>query len=170
MRPSPGGITASGLSATTLLLIILGLVAVEHRPALASEQPGTMPVVGLVYTEFDPPEPDWMPGHRGLDLTVSVGDRVRAPRLGVVGFVGEIAGVPIMTIWHGRARSTYQPVETKLLPGQMVQPGDVIGHIVAAGQHCDVPCLHWGLRIDDVYLDPRLLLGGGRVRLISVHD
>ena len=129
-----------------------------------------MPVPGPVQTEFDPPEQDWLPGHRGIDLSATVGERVLAPRDGVVGFVGEIAGTPIITIWHGTVRSTYQPVSTGLSPGVAVTTGAVIGRIAPQGGHCAGRCLHWGLRSGEHYLDPRLLLGGGRVRLISVQD
>lgn len=152
--------------------VLLGLVTLSsgRPPVLAATTLGTMPVPGPVQTEFHPPEQDWLSGHRGLDLSATVGDKVRAPRAGVVGFVGEIAGTPIITIWHGTVRSTYQPVVTSLSPGATIASGAVIGRIAPQGGHCAGRCLHWGLRSGEQYLDPRLLLGGGRVRLISVQD
>lgn len=151
---------------------LLGLVTLimPRPPVLAAQILGTMPVPGPVQTEFHPPEQDWLAGHRGLDLGATIGEKVVAPRAGVVGFVGEIAGTPIITIWHGTVRTTYQPVVTSLSPGATIATGTVIGRIAPKGGHCAGRCLHWGLRSGEHYLDPRLLLGGGRVRLISVQD
>ena len=152
--------------------MLLGLVTliIGRPPVSAATNLGALPVPGPVQTEFHPPEQDWLPGHRGLDLSTTIGGKVLAPRAGVVGFVGEIAGTPIITIWHGTVRSTYQPVATSLSPGAAIASGAVIGRIAPRGGHCAGRCLHWGLRAGEHYLDPRLLLGGGRVRLISVQD
>lgn len=61
-----------------------------------------------------------------------------------------------MAITHGRLRTTYQPVSASVRVGQRVGVGQQIGRL-AAGSHCAVSCLHWGLKAGDRYLDPTLL-------------
>lgn len=114
---------------------------------------------GAVLSEFDPPDPDWLPGHRGLDLGATAGDEVRTPRDGILEFAGTVAGVPVVVVAHGAARATYQPAATTVPTGWPVAAGDVIATVAGAGGHCAGRCIHWGLRIGERYADPRLLLG-----------
>ena len=114
---------------------------------------------------FEPPAPDWLPGHRGLDLAAPAGSEVRSPRDGVVAFTGKVGGVPVVVILHGTARATYQPVTSLAEVGWPVAAGDLIGTVAPAGGHCAGGCLHWGLRIGERYADPRLLLGSVHVVL-----
>lgn len=164
-----GGTSKQTIGISTIAVFVISL-AVWRIPAQATLPPGVMPVAGAVEAEFAAPTPNWLPGHRGLDLAASVGQDVKAPQGGRIGFVGEVAGTPVVTLWHGAIRSTYQPVSSARLPGETVITGEVIGRIAADGGHCAGQCVHWGLRSGEYYLDPRLLLGGGRVRLISVQD
>ncbi len=124
------------------------------------------PVAGEVIRDFDPPKLDWLPGHRGIDLAAVAGLPVRAPAAGVIGFVGDVADTPVVTLHHGNSRSTFQPVDSELRVGESVDAGDRIGVVAARGGHCAARCLHWGLRIQDHYLDPRLLVETVRVRLV----
>jgi murein DD-endopeptidase MepM/ murein hydrolase activator NlpD len=128
------------------------------------------PVTGPVVAEFDPPDPDWMPGHRGVDLTASPGSEVRSPRAGTVAFVGRVGGVPVVVVTHGSARATYQPVVASVQQGWPVAVGDLIGTIAPSGGHCAGRCLHWGLRIGERYADPRLLLGRVHVVLTPAES
>ena len=45
-----------------------------------------------VLRAFDRPEHDWLPGHRGVDLSLPVGGQVVAAGPGVVAFAGVVAG------------------------------------------------------------------------------
>jgi murein DD-endopeptidase MepM/ murein hydrolase activator NlpD len=115
-----------------------------------------------VVSGFRPPDHDWEPGHRGVDLAARAGDPVRAMTAGTVGFVGTVAGTPVVTIVlaDGR-RLTHEPVRGSVAAGTRVREGEVIGSVAAAGGHCSASpgCLHVGLRTGDGYADPLSLLG-----------
>ena len=152
------------------------LVAVLLVAALA---PGTVtlrangqtlwPVPGPIIAEFDPPYPDWLPGHRGIDIATAPGQPVRTPREGVIQFAGVVAGTPVVVIGHGVLAATYLPATTALAPGVPVVAGQVFGE-VGSSDHCLRTCLHWGARAHGRYVDPRLLLGRYRVVLTSLVD
>ncbi|MET1036623.1 MAG: peptidoglycan DD-metalloendopeptidase family protein [Aeromicrobium sp.] len=116
---------------------------------------------------FEPPADPWGPGHRGIDLRSEVGAVVRSVAAGRVTFAGRVGGVPVVTIDHGRERSTYQPVEARVRVGDAVTARQVIGTLLGTRSHCAGACLHLGRLAGEDYLDPMDLLGGGRFRLIS---
>ncbi len=128
------------------------------------------PVPGPVVREFDPPEPDWLPGHRGVDLAAAPGATVRTPRDGVIAFAGRVAGSPVLVVGHGAVRATYQPVEAGATVGSTVRAGQPIGQIVSGAAHCTPTCLHWGALVGDRYVDPRILLGRAHVVLLPTAD
>jgi murein DD-endopeptidase MepM/ murein hydrolase activator NlpD len=134
-------------------------------PAAASEPAparGTWPLapVPSVARPFDRPEQQWSAGHRGADLVGRPGQPVRAALAGTVSYVGRIAGRGIVTVDHGRVRTTYQPVAAVVARGEQVSEGQMIGRLLLAGSHCaPVACLHWGLIRGDTYLDPLTLVG-----------
>jgi murein DD-endopeptidase MepM/ murein hydrolase activator NlpD len=115
-----------------------------------------------VVSGFRPPDHDWEPGHRGVDLAARPGDPVLAMTAGTVGFVGTVAGTPVVTILlaDGR-RLTHEPVRGSVPAGARVREGQVIGSMAAAGGHCGGRggCLHVGLRTGDGYADPLSLVG-----------
>lgn len=152
-------------------LVVLLLVSTAAVPAAAEEEPWSWPVDrdGLGRT-FDPPATEYGAGHRGIDVEAPAGSTVRSVAPGRVTFVGQVAGVRVVTIDHGDSRSTYQPVRSLLQVGDAVERGERIGVLEAGHSHCSGPCLHLGrLAPDDSYLDPLDLLGGGRFRLITPH-
>lgn len=130
------------------------------------------PVDGRVVRGFDPPARPWLAGHRGVDLRADVGDPVRAAADGRIGFAGKVGGKPVVTVVHGRLRTTYEPVEATVSAGDRVSAGNVIGHL-AAGHDCggSAPaCLHLGLLRGKVYLDPMRLFADPEIRLLSEAD
>lgn len=139
-------------------------------PVLAAtvlDGPYTWPVDGPVVGPFDPPPKPWLPGHRGVDLQAPAGSPVRAVTGGVVRFAGRVATRPLVSIDHPNGtRTTYEPVQPLVSAGEAVAAGDIIGTLLAGHPGCVSPCLHWGLRDGDTYLDPLSLLGLGRVRLL----
>jgi murein DD-endopeptidase MepM/ murein hydrolase activator NlpD len=151
------------LSVAALLTIC---VALGIGPARALQ---FWPVPGPVIAEFDPPDPDWLPGHRGVDLAAEPGAAIRSPRPGVVQFVGSVGGVPIVVISHGVVTATYLPATTELGVGDSVVAAVSFAQ-VAEGDHCAVTCLHWGARANGRYVDPRILLGDYQVVLTPVTD
>ncbi|MFC7340795.1 M23 family metallopeptidase [Saccharopolyspora griseoalba] len=114
---------------------------------------------------FEPPEHAYGPGHRGVDLAGASGQPVLAAADGVVVFAGRLADRELVSLEHtGGLRTSYEPVHPLVETGQRVSRGQPIGRLQPG--HCPEPCLHWGARVDDAYVDPLGLLGGGRVRLL----
>lgn len=121
-----------------------------------------------IISEFNPPESDYGPGHRGIDLPAAHGEEVVAVASGTVVFIGKIDGVPNIAIDHGSDRSTYQPVNADVHEGDRIATGDVIGTLTNRGAHCASTCLHLGRVQGDEYRDPAELLDEvGRFILIS---
>jgi len=153
-----------------LLALLSALLLVPSSSAEAEASPWTWPLGHhSVDRPFDPPQSRYGAGHRGVDLPGSSGDPVRAVAAGTVTFAGRVAGVPVITVSHGRERSTYQPVAARVEVGDAVLAGDGIGVLEGAGSHCTGTCLHLGrIADDDTYLDPlTLLAAAGRFRLID---
>ncbi|WP_435828259.1 M23 family metallopeptidase [Nocardia testacea] len=127
---------------------------------------------------FDPPDQDWLPGHRGVDLGGTAGQAVYAAGPGIVVFAGEVAGKPVVAILHdGGLRTTYEPVEAEVPLGRRVTRQTRIGILTPGHAGCPASaCLHWGLRRESTahasreYLDPLGLLGRTPIRLKPVDD
>jgi murein DD-endopeptidase MepM/ murein hydrolase activator NlpD len=108
-----------------------------------------------VLRAFDPPPKPWLSGHRGVDLEAgSDGVQVTSPAAGTVSFVGVVVDRPVITIDHGNGlRSSFEPVESTLTAGTVVGMGEVIGTVRPG--HCSAsPCVHWGVRRGDDYVNP----------------
>jgi murein DD-endopeptidase MepM/ murein hydrolase activator NlpD len=127
-------------------------------------------VAGEVVRHFDPPPQNWLPGHRGVKFAGALGQTVFAPADGVVTFSGLVAGKPVVTISHPDGlRSSFEPLVAQVEVGESVVAGQVIGTIGlmpaetgANASGCpggNGTCIHWGVRRDDLYLDPLWLLG-----------
>lgn len=150
------------------VVIVLALALLVPLPAAAADDRWTWPVGrdGLSRT-FDPPAHEYAAGHRGVDVVAPAGTTVRSVAPGTVAFVGQVGGVQVVSIDHGRTRSTYQPVRGLVEVGDAVDRGQPIGVLLSGHSHCASTCLHLGRRMGKTYLDPLDLLGGGRFRLIS---
>lgn len=114
-----------------------------------------------VLDPFDDPLP-YAAGHRGVDLAAAPEQTVRAALPGRVAVAGYVAGRPLVVIkHHGDRRTTYLPVIASVSVGDYVLAGEPIGRVdpAAASQHCvAAPCLHWGARRGESYIDPLSLL------------
>ncbi len=120
---------------------------------------------------FDPPDEPWLAGHRGVDLTASVGQPVKAPNGGEVTFAGHVAGRGVVVVQHaGGLRSTLEPVANAPPTGTAVSAGDPVGVVAGTPGHC-VPatCIHWGVLRGRVYVDPLALLGFGPIVLLPLY-
>ncbi len=83
------------------------------------------------------------------------GAPVISPAAGTVSFVGIVVDRPVITIDHGNGlRSSFEPVASALTAGSAVAEGDVLGYVRTG--HCGPapPCLHWGVRQGDDYVNP----------------
>ncbi len=120
---------------------------------------------------FDPPDRPWLAGHRGVDLTASVGQRVLTPAGGEITFNGQVAGRGVVVVQHTSGlRSTLEPVEDGPVPGTSVSAGDTVGVVAGASGHCaPATCVHWGVRRGKDYVDPFALLGLGPIILLPLH-
>ncbi|MFT4028675.1 MAG: M23 family metallopeptidase [Protaetiibacter sp.] len=106
------------------------------------------------------PATPYSAGHRGIDIRAAEGAEVLAPADGVVHFAGVVVDRPVLSIDHGGGvLSSFEPVVTTLVEGDVVHRGQVIGTLIAG--HCATgACLHFGVRIDGRYVSPLLFLGG----------
>jgi murein DD-endopeptidase MepM/ murein hydrolase activator NlpD len=108
-----------------------------------------------VLRAFDPPPKPWLSGHRGVDLRAAHdGAAVSSPASGTVSFVGVVVDRPVITVDHGNGlRSSFEPVDSGLARGAAVAEGDVLGW--SQPGHCGpIPCVHWGVRRGEEYLNP----------------
>ncbi|GES05034.1 hypothetical protein Acor_71020 [Acrocarpospora corrugata] len=152
----------------TWILATLLALHVLHAPEPRWNWPLPNP---QLLQRFDPPSHRWLPGHRGVDLQAHPGQPVLAAGPGTVTFAGKVGGLTAIAITHpGGLRTTYLPVEPTVHPGQPITTGTQIGTITDHPvPHCPSTCLHWGLLRTDRYLDPLLLLGLGKVRLLPLN-
>ena len=97
-----------------------------------------------------------------------------AAGVGTVVFAGWLPGRPVVSIDHpGGLRTSYEPVDPTVRPGQLVDATTALGRLVAGHPGCPVAaCLHWGAmwgpaaRAD--YVDPIGLLEATPIRLKPV--
>lgn len=141
------------MKAPALLAAIL-LLPASVAPAEADWAWPLAPRPGVLRA-FDPPDKPWMSGHRGVDLEAAHdGAPVTSPASGTVSFVGVVVDRPVITIDHGNGlRSSFEPVQSTLTTGDAVAKGQAIGTVLAG--HCGaLPCVHWGVRRGEDYLNP----------------
>jgi len=170
VRPIAYGTRRAGRRMAVAVLVAMCVLLPE--PALADRGAAPQWVLPMaesaaVVRGFDPPLQRWSAGHRGVDLAAPAGTTVRAARAGVVTYAGLLAGRGVVAVSHGELRTTYEPVAATVSVGEQVDTGEPIGTLAAAGGHCLLVCLHWGLLRGKTYLDPLQLLGGG-VRLLPL--
>lgn len=159
-----------------LAILITLMVAPAGSTATAGADPVVMqwplrPDTPQVIRAFDAPTPDWQRGHRGVDLAGWRGQPVYASGRGTVVFAGLLAGRPVVSLAHpGGLRTSYEPVQAAVRPGQLVDTGTPLGRLQAGHPGCPAPaCLHWGAmwgpaaRAD--YVNPLGLLAVTPVRL-----
>jgi murein DD-endopeptidase MepM/ murein hydrolase activator NlpD len=149
--------------------LLLGVTGAMGAPAHAGDGSWHWPLGDhRVAGGFDLPDTEYSAGHRGIDLPGQVGEPVRAVAAGRVTFAGLVAGVGVVTVEHGGERSTYQPVHPAVHRGDLVEAGDLLGHLRGAGSHCATACLHLGRLESDAYLDPlERLATASHVRLVD---
>lgn len=156
------------VTATALLAPPPPLFAADAPPAGATVTAigRTWPVGSRprVLRGWEPPATVYGPGHRGVDLAASAGTPVRAVASGRVSFAGRVAGKGVVAVdltgtGDPPLRTTYEPVTATVEKGASVEPGEVIGTVDASGSHCTAaPCVHWGLRRGEEYVNPLSLL------------
>jgi murein DD-endopeptidase MepM/ murein hydrolase activator NlpD len=119
------------------------------------------PVTGPVIRDFDPPDNPFGSGHRGIDIGAAVGTTVRAAAAGTVTFAGPVGGRLFVTLDHGAGlESTYSFLDAVLVRrGEVVPQGRALGRSGSGHAGGPVPHLHFGVRLQDAYVDPLDYLG-----------
>ncbi|TDE22767.1 M23 family metallopeptidase [Nonomuraea mesophila] len=153
-----------------MALVLTATVIAVPAPAAARASPTwRWPLDGhpRVIRRFAPPPEPWLAGHRGVDLAAPPGATVLAAGAGTVRFAGPVGGRGVITVEHTSGlRTTYVPVTSSLTQGQSIAQGAKLGVLESSTDHCQEPCLHWGLLRGARYLDPLLLLGQAPIRLL----
>ncbi|MEN9922851.1 MAG: hypothetical protein RIS09_365 [Actinomycetota bacterium] len=130
--------------------------------------PTIVPVIGPWIRLPVIPDPNWKPGHRGLDIASHSEAFVVAPRTGIVRFADYINGVGSVSIstydWYRHIMTFIEPLVSK---GDKVVTGQQIGWVSESG-HCKRTCLHWAVKHFGKYIDPRWLLPSMLVRIKRV--
>jgi murein DD-endopeptidase MepM/ murein hydrolase activator NlpD len=95
---------------------------------------------------------------------------VRSAAEGVVAFAGRVGKRGVVVVVTGGWRASYEPVAASVSVGEQVAAGQPLGVLDPSGGHCaaPAPCLHWGLRAGERYLDPRWLLAPPRPVLLPL--
>ncbi|MET8974012.1 M23 family metallopeptidase [Streptomyces sp. NPDC004539] len=124
---------------------------------------------------YDPPPTPYAKGHRGVDLSAPPGTPVRSPAPATVTFAGRIAGRGVLTLeLHDTGtpplHTTYEPVLPQVTKGDTLTEGQLVATTEPTGSHCTTPCLHWGLKQGDTYLNPLSLLPRSLPRLLPYLD
>ncbi|CAL9573127.1 peptidoglycan DD-metalloendopeptidase family protein [Streptomyces sp. enrichment culture] len=184
-RPAWALLLTLSLTVATVLTSAASAGAPRPTPAPPTGS-APLPLAGLwpvgvrppVLRGWEPPPTPYARGHRGVDLGAAPGTPVRAIAAGRVFFAGRVAGKGVVSVeltatGEPPLRVTYEPVRATVRRGDAVGPGEVVGTVEPAGSHCGEPCVHWGLRRGDAYLDPlsllpsRLLHGPSRLLPVS---
>lgn len=136
-------------------------VASVGTASIAADAPWQWPITPLhpVARPYLAPPTAYAAGHRGIDIRAPAGTAVLAPADGVVHFAGVVVDRPVLSIAHpGDVLSSFEPVQTSLVAGDVVRRGQVIGILLDG--HCTNACLHLGARVSGEYVNPLLFLGG----------
>jgi murein DD-endopeptidase MepM/ murein hydrolase activator NlpD len=167
-RPTPRAMLNDVKRLLTVIVAVV-LITLDATGADASPSAGFVwpltprPAVAAAY---DPPEHDWLPGHRGVDLAGTSGQPVLAAGDGTVVFAGTVAGKPVVSLDHPNGlRTTYEPVTAAVSVGARVRSGVRIGVLEPGHTGCVDVCLHWGVRRGREYLDPLRLVAASRIVL-----
>jgi hypothetical protein len=133
------------------------------------------PVDAPLGERFEAPEDRYGAGHRGIDYVVGPGVAVRAAADGRVAFAGFVPGGDAVTIEHpGGMETTYSLLaDVQVSEGTFVPQGHFIGSTRSAHGGSGGG-LHFGVKVEGVYVDPELYLGpldvAGAIRLTPLTD
>ncbi|MDR1861814.1 MAG: M23 family metallopeptidase [Candidatus Ancillula sp.] len=106
-------------------------------------------------------------GHRGVDFAAEPDDPIYAPEDGELTYRGSTFGTPTITFSTDGLKNTFQPAASDLKKGTQVKKGEIIGRVSSAEEpHCEVSCVHWGVRDEDEnYLFPLSFVYKNRIVL-----
>ncbi|MEO8230405.1 MAG: peptidoglycan DD-metalloendopeptidase family protein [Chloroflexota bacterium] len=135
-----------------------------------SQYSGTLawPLSGTLTQEFgctgfpwEPPYGNCAHFHQGIDIAAPMGSRIKAAGPGRVLYAGPLSdGAWVVIIAHSaNLISLYGHVRTNIpvRAGQVVAKGQLIAYVGMTG-HTTGPHLHWAVKLNDVWVNPRLFL------------
>ncbi len=142
-------------------------------PELAATAKWVAPVASPFHVtrKFEHANPNWLPGHRGVDFAAEVGAAVYAASPGTITWASSIVGRGVVVVSHAAGlRTTYEPVTAAVSVGDQVLAGQLIGWVTPGTGHCGgyLTCLHWGLRRGFDYLNPLALIDQRRAVLVPL--
>ena len=151
-------ITVAALISWCCLAVVAVSTTFASSPSYSDQRWNWPTGVAVSVTRpFDPPPQPWLSGHRGVDLRLTVGKPVFSPTDGTVIYAGTVVNRNLVSIEHGEFRTSLEPVKPAVAVGQYVERGEMIGYLEASDMHDG---LHWGVRLNQVYVDPLTLLIG----------
>lgn len=134
----------------------------QQKSVLAST-PSIWPVIGWVTSEFGyriSPFTGKREFHRGIDIATKMGEEILAP---ATGYVSKISYQPdmgnMLLIDHGNGIVTCYGHLAKISAkrGSTIKRGDVVGVVGSSGRSTG-PHLHYGIRVNGVYVNPKKYL------------
>lgn len=143
-----------------LFALTTSLIATKP-PALSVElnRTAVVPASGIWLRTPVIPWPNWQPGHRGLDIQAPADTEVFAPVKGQVSWVGRIGKNFGITINAGSfIKHTITGLDSPLNVGDQVWRGQFIGWSITSNHCGNLDCIHWSVRQNGRYIDPRWLL------------
>jgi hypothetical protein len=123
-----------------------------------------MPAPGTILNQYLAPLTPYSGGHRGIDIESQINEEILSPATGTISFVGKVGYRNLITISFGDKKISLEPVCSELLEGTLVTQGEVIGRVCEPDPqyqwHCEITCIHFGIRNSDGYFSPLALIGG----------
>ena len=146
------------------------MAAQGNGGGVPSEYSGTLawPMSGTITQEFgctgfpwEPPLGNCSHFHTGIDIADPLGTTIHAAGDGKVLYAGPLSdGAWVVIIAHSsNLISLYGHVKTNIpvRAGQQVRKGQVIAYVGMTG-HTTGPHLHWSVKLNDQWVNPRLFL------------
>jgi murein DD-endopeptidase MepM/ murein hydrolase activator NlpD len=133
-----------------------------NLPSIITSRPSfswpTLKKPPKILREFDHETIDYLPGHRGVDLSAHVGEIVFAPASGVITLNKWVFTRNVVLILHsGGYLSTLESVKGFFSEGTPVIKGEPIGIITPEQIHTP-NSLYWGVRYAGFYVNPVALI------------
>lgn len=136
----------------------------EKQKSVLASTPSIWPVMGWVTSEYGyriSPFTGKREFHKGIDIATRIGEEVVTPADGVVEKVAYESDMGNMVVIdHGNGLSTcygHLLKKCEIKQGGKVSRGDLIGMVGNSGRSTG-PHLHYGVRVNDVYVNPRKYL------------
>ncbi len=148
----------------TLALFSSCISPASAAPSGAGSPAFVWPLQGRIIMPFRPATgPYGSGGHAGIDIDAIVGTPVKASSEGTITFAGNTPlGICVSIAHAGGIKTTYVSLsEASVKKGMRVSKGSIIGKSDGCkDKSTSLPHLHFGAYLNDIPIDPLLLLNG----------